>query len=189
LPLVGPQQRLVLALLIAARGRVLTVGQLIFGVWGENEPPTARNALQGYVHHLRAQVGELLKTESDGYAVDTSGALDAERFEELASAALELATVDNAGAAELCRQALAQWRGAAYSGVTDSLNLISEVAHLDGLRLQVLGDRLDADLALGRHASLIGELEGLTEEFPLQERFRAQLMLALYRSGATVPQR
>jgi DNA-binding SARP family transcriptional activator len=82
LPLGGPQQRLVLALLITARGRVLTIGQLMFGVWAENEPTTAKNAIQGYVHHLRTQVGDVLKTESDGHALDTSGALDAERFEE-----------------------------------------------------------------------------------------------------------
>jgi DNA-binding SARP family transcriptional activator/WD40 repeat protein/energy-coupling factor transporter ATP-binding protein EcfA2 len=183
LPLGGPQQRLVLALLIVARGRTVSTDTLIEGVWGENLPPTARKALQGYVHHLRSEIGEPLATRTGGYSLDTGGAVDAVEFEGLRRRAADLRGSDPRASAELLRQALEIWNGPAYADLSDQHALLPEVARLENLRLTAVGDRIEADLALGRHESLIGELEGLTLEHPFQERFRAQHMTALYRAG------
>lgn len=183
LPLGGPQQRLVLALLVAARGRTVSTDSLIQGVWGEEMPPTARKALQGYVHHLRTGIGDRLKTETGGYSLDTGGEVDAAHFEQLRNEASDLLESDPQGSAQLLREALGLWQGPAYADVSDHLALVPEVARLENLRLAAVGDRIDADLALGRHETLIGELKGLTLEHPFQERFWAQHMTALYRSG------
>ena len=182
----GRQQRLTLALLIAAGGHTVTTEQLIDGVWGEDLPATARKALQGYVHHLRAEIGDALKTETGGYSFHSNGAVDAAAFEHLVRKAKDTLDVDPGRAADLLRDALGLWRGPAYGDLADAHGLIPEVARLDNLRVTALGDRLDADLAVGRHNDLIGELEGLTYEYPFQERFRAQHMTALYRSGRQV---
>jgi DNA-binding SARP family transcriptional activator/WD40 repeat protein len=186
LALGGPQQRLVLALLIAAGGRSVSTGQLIDGVWGEDPPASAKKTLQGYVHHLRAQVGDALQTETGGYSLQTDGDIDAAAFERTHREAAGLLDVDPARAGELLREALALWKGPAYADLRESQSLVPEVARLDDLRVVALGDRIDADLAMGRHAAVIGELEGLTYEHPLQERFRAQYMTALYRAGRQV---
>ncbi|MDJ0923979.1 MAG: BTAD domain-containing putative transcriptional regulator [Acidimicrobiia bacterium] len=186
LTLGGRQQRLTLALLVAAAGRTVTTEQLIDGVWGEDLPATARKALQGYVHHLRAEIGDALKTETGGYSFDSNGAVDAAVFEDLVRKAKHAFDVDPEQAARLLRDALGFWNGAAYGDLGDAHALIPEVARLDNLRVTALGDRIDADLAIGRHNDLIGELEGLTYEYPFQERFRAQHMTALYRSGRQV---
>ena len=186
LPLGGPKQRTVLAMLLAARGRVVSVDRLIEGVWGENEPASARNALQVYVHHLRGAVGDMLRTDPDGYALETNGELDAEQFEAQADRVRSALDSDPSAAGDAARTALALWTGRCYAGVRDAPGLTTEIAHLENLRLEVLLGRVDADLELGRHTGLIGELESLIEEFPLQDRFRGQLMLALYRSGRQV---
>ena len=183
LPLGGPQQRLVLALLIAARGRTVSTDTLIQGVWGENLPPTARKALQGYVHHLRSEIGDRLTTVARGYSLETNGDVDAIHFEDLRDEASVLLESDPARSSELLREALGLWDGPAYADLSDQHAVLPEVARLENLRLAAVGDRIDADLALGRHEALIGELEGLTLEHPFQERFWAQHMTALYRSG------
>jgi DNA-binding SARP family transcriptional activator/WD40 repeat protein len=183
LPLGGPQQRLVLALLIAARGRTVSTDALIQGVWGENLPPTARKALQGYIHHLRSEVGDRLTTEARGYSLETNGDVDAIHFEDLQEEASGLLDSDPARSSVLLREALGLWNGPAYADLSDEHAVLPEVARLENLRLAAVGDRIDADLAVGRHETLIGELEGLTLEHPFQERFWAQHMTALYRSG------
>lgn len=183
LPLGGPQQRLVLALLIAAGGRTVSTSSLVNGIWGESLPPTARKALQGYVHHLRGAVGDLLVTEARGYSLETSGDVDAIRFEELREEAAALLGSDPSRSSELLREGLGMWSGSAYADLSDQHALLPEVARLENLRLVAVGDRIDADLALGRQDALIGELEGLTLEHPFHERFWAQHMTALYRAG------
>ncbi|MEX1037776.1 MAG: BTAD domain-containing putative transcriptional regulator, partial [Acidimicrobiia bacterium] len=138
--------------------------------------------IQGYIHHLRASIGAALTTERAGYALATDGNTDVAEFAALHRRA---AQAEPGEAAELLRRALALWRGAAYADVRDAPVLAPETARLDNLRLVAVGDRIDADLALGRHDHVIGELEGLTLEHPFQERFRAQHMTALYRAGRT----
>jgi DNA-binding SARP family transcriptional activator/WD40 repeat protein len=182
LPLGGPQQRLVLALLIAARGRTVSTGSLIEGIWGESLPPTARKALQGYVHHLRGEIGGSIVTQARGYSLDADD-VDAVHFEQLCDRAGDLVDSEPQTAADLLREALTLWQGPAYADLSDQHALLPEVARLENLRVATIGDRIDADLALGRHDALIGELEGLTLEHPFQERFWAQHMTALYRAG------
>jgi len=186
LELGGPRQRLTLALLISADGRAVSTSRLIDGVWGEDPTTTARKALQGYVHHLRAQIGDALKTERGGYSLDTGGNVDALQFSAMHREATEMRNVDPMGASDLLRAALALWRGPAYADLKDEMALIPEVVRLEDLRITALGDRIDADVASGRHVTLIGELEALTYEYPLHERFRAQHMTALYRAGRHV---
>ncbi len=186
LSLGGRQQRLVLALLIAAAGRTVPTGRLIDGVWGDEPRPSAKKALQGHVHHLRSQVGDVVVTERNGYSIRAQDDVDAEGFERLRRDASELLDVDPRRASELLKEALALWNGPAYADMVEEPALAPERTRLDDLRVLALGDLVDADLALGRHAAVIGELEALTREHPLRERFRAQHMTALYRAGRQV---
>lgn len=178
----GPQQRLVLALLLANLGNPLSTNQLIDAVWQDATPATARKTLQVYVSRLRASLGEAsVKTALDGYRM--VGWLDAKEFEERAARGRERAIEAPREAGEILSGALAMWVGSPYSGFEDNHALYPEIVRLEELRISTLGDRLAADLDTGSSSALIGELESLTREYPLQERFRAQLMLALYRSG------
>jgi DNA-binding SARP family transcriptional activator/WD40 repeat protein len=182
LPLGGPQQRLVLAMLVAGDGAAVSTDRLVDALWGDDPPATARKTIQGYIHHLRASIGAPLTTERAGYALVTDGNTDVAEFAALHRRA---AQAEPGEAADLLRRALALWRGAAYADVSDASVLMAETARLDNLRLVAVGDRIEVDLELGRHDELIGELEGLTLEHPFQERFRAQHMTALYRAGRT----
>jgi DNA-binding SARP family transcriptional activator/DNA-binding beta-propeller fold protein YncE len=148
---------------------------LIDELWETDPPETARTALQVHISQLRKALGrERIVTKSPGYrAVVGPGELDLERFEQLAA--------DGADGAAL-REALALWRGAPLADLGDGYARI-ERGRLDEQRLLALERRIDADLALGRHADLVPELDGLVREHPLREHLRGQLMLALYRSG------
>lgn len=182
----GRQQRLVLALLIRAGGRTVSASRLIDDIWGDDPPPTARKTLQGYVHHLRTQVGDSIITDSGGYSLATNGDVDAVEFEQLRNDAADLVHVDPGQASALLSRALELWTGPAYTDLGNELALVPEITRLEDLRALALGDRVEANLELGCHASLIGELAGLTHEYPLHERFRAQQMTALFRSGRHV---
>ncbi len=108
---------------------------------------------------------------------------DAKVFEESVTRATALLRTDPTAASSLLSQALATWRGSAFADLEDEAAIAPEIARLDQLRLTALERRIDADLRLGRHAELVGELETLAVEHPYHERFREQEMLALYRSG------
>lgn len=179
----GPQQRLVLALLLANFGDSVSTVGLIDGVWGEAIPATARKTLQVYVSRLRSILGEeYVESALDGYRV-ADGWLDAKHFEELSTRGRRRANEDPEAGAEMLAEALTLWMGSPYAGFEDSEPLRGEIIRLEELRISTLEDRLAADLDAGASSAVVGELESLTREYPLRERFRSQLMLALYRSG------
>jgi predicted ATPase/DNA-binding SARP family transcriptional activator len=175
----GPRQRALLTLLLLNANEVVSRERLIDGLWGEEPPAAAANSLQVAVHGLRKVLGpERVETRGPGYAVRVSpGELDLERFERLAERARREAPPS---AAVTLREALALWRGEPLADLSAAR---AALRRLEEARITALEQRIDADLALGRHAELAAELEGLIAEHPFRERLRAQLMLALYRSG------
>jgi DNA-binding SARP family transcriptional activator/ABC-type glycerol-3-phosphate transport system substrate-binding protein len=184
IPLGGPKQRSVLAHLIVRANHVVPTDTLIDQVWGDEPPAAARTSLQAYVSNLRKAIGaDRLEGRSPGYVLQLQpDELDASRFEALLREARG-ADGDADRVATILREALALWRGPAFSDLGAQEALSGEIARLEELRLQALEERLAADLAAGRHGDVIGELESLTHEHPLRERLWAGLMLALYRSG------
>jgi DNA-binding SARP family transcriptional activator len=190
-PLRGARQRELLAVLLLHANEIVSSDRLIDDLWEGDPPPTATKMIQNGVSQLRkllAPEGEgeqLLVTRSPGYLLRVdSGELDADRFESLAAEGRrELAAGDYAAAVERLREALALWRGPALVDFVDATFARAEAARFDELRSTATEDRIDADLALGRHADVVPELEALVAQYPLRERLRGQLMLALYRSG------
>jgi YVTN family beta-propeller protein len=185
-PLGGARQRAVLAILLLHRGEVLSVDRLVDELWGERSPDTATKTVQVYVSRLRKELGEgVLLTRGGGYLLDIEpDQVDAARFERLAREggnALERGDVSQAR--DRLGEALELWRGPALADLAYEDFAQAEVARLEELRLATLEERIDADLALGRHSELVPELETLVREHPARERLRAQLILALYRSG------
>jgi DNA-binding SARP family transcriptional activator len=186
LPLGGARQRAVLALLLLRANEVVAPDRLVDQLWGERPPQSAVNVLHTYVSHLRKLLPPgVLETRQPGYLIRvTAGELDLHRFERLLDKVRQaLAAGDAARAAALGREALSLWRGRALADFVYEPFAQAAIARLEELRLLALERRVEADLQLGRHAELVGELEGLVEEHPLRERLRADLMLALYRSG------
>ena len=182
LPLGGPKQRAVLGVLLLHANEVVSSDRLAEELWGARQPDSAIKLVQGYVSGLRRVIGaEVLATQSPGYRLELeNGALDLTAFQRLVD---EAATQTPEAAAPLLREALALWRGPALADVELEGQARHEAERLNELRLNARIARVQADLDLGRHAELVGELEALVAEHPLQERPRAQLMLALYRSG------
>jgi DNA-binding SARP family transcriptional activator len=182
----GPRQRGVLAILLLHAGEVVSSDRLIDSLWGERAPATAAKTVQVYVSNLRKLLGQgVLLTRGGGYLLQIEpGQVDAERFEALVTEGRRaLQRGDAPGAAATLRDALGLWRGQPLADFAYEPFAQSELARLDELRLAAIEDRIDADLMLGDHAALVGELEGLVQAHPLRERVRAQLMLALYRAG------
>jgi len=182
----APKQRALLALLLLNRRRVVSAEQLVDGLWGEDPPASAAQSLQVYVHGLRRALGsERIETAGRGYrAVVDEEELDLDRFErslERGRAALQAGRVDDAE--EELRHALALWRGPALADLPEKTRRAAEAERLEELRLIALELRLDAELASGRHAAVVAELEALTAEHPYRERFLEQRLLALYRCG------
>jgi DNA-binding SARP family transcriptional activator len=178
----GVKQRALLAVLLLHANDVVSTEQLVDEVWGESPPATVAKSIQVYVSRLRKQLGEgRLVTRAPGYLlrVDPSE-LDVACFERLAAEA-EDAQPKVAG--EKLRRALALWRGPPLADLAYEPFARAEIARLEELRAAALEQRIEADLALGRHSQLVGELEGLVREHPLRERLRGQLMLCLYRCG------
>ena len=185
-PLGGTRQRAVLAILLLHRCEVVSMDRLVDELWGERPPDTGTKTVQVYVSRLRKELGQdLVLTRGGGYVLELEPAqLDAERFERLAGDGRDaLERGEAASASELLRQALDVWRGPPLADLAYEPFAQSHIARLEELRLVTLEQRIEADLALGRHAALIPELETLVREHPARERLRAQLILALYRSG------
>ena len=182
----GGKQRAVLTLLLLNANRVVASERMIEQIWGELPPATAATALHGHISSLRKLLGpDVIATRPPGYVLETAiGELDLERFEWLQAEgrdALERGDPDRA--AERLRTALELWRGEALSDIAFEPFAQTEAARLEGMRLDAVQDRIEADLATGHGPELVGELERLVAAEPLRERFWAQLMLALYRSG------
>jgi DNA-binding SARP family transcriptional activator len=182
LPLGGPKQRGVLALLLLDVGRVVSSDRLVDVLWGERPPPTAAGSLQNLVSQLRKLLGpDLVSTTPPGYRLEIApDQLDLERFRGLVEEARPLPPEQRT---TKLREALSLWRGPPLSDLAFEEFAQSEAGRLEELRLAVLEQRLEADLEAGRHAEVVAELEVLVRDHPLREGFRRQLMLALYRSG------
>jgi DNA-binding SARP family transcriptional activator len=181
LPLGGPRQRALLAILLLRANQVVSNDRLTDELWGEDAPPTAAKAIQVYVSRLRKQVGARLVTRAPGYVLllDPSE-LDLTRFEQLVAKARQ---ADLESAAGLLREALALWRGPPLADLEYEAFAQTDIARLEELRLTALEERIDADLAARGHREALGDLEALVAAHPLRERLAGQLMLALYRSG------
>jgi len=180
----GPKQRTALAVLIAHLGRRVATDALIEAIYGADAPDGARRTVQTYVSNLRRDLGDVIKPEPDGYMLEVArDRVDATRFEDAVTAAIDQLAAEPIDAASRIRQALALWRGHPYADVDGGTALTAEITRLTDLRLVALEARIDADLLGGRHEFLVPELEALTVEHPYRERMRAQHMLALYRCG------
>jgi len=193
-PLGGPRQRAVLALLLLEANRVVSMDRLAEDLWAGHPPEGWVTTLQTYVSHLRQALepgrvrgaaGEVLITQDRGYLLRVDREhLDAALFEEgFTSGRTMLDATRYPEAAQTLRKALELWRGPVLANLADYAFTRPEAARLEELRLAALEARIDADLALGRHDALTAELEQLAAEHPLRERVHAQLMLALYRCG------
>jgi DNA-binding SARP family transcriptional activator len=191
LQLGGTKQRSLLALLLVNANEVVAADRLVDELWREDAPERAHNALQVYVSQLRKLIEpnraagaspQVLVTQAPGYVIRVEEhQLDLRRFERLVA---EARSEDSpAEAAAKLREALALWRGEPLADLRLEHWAQAEIPRLEEARTATLEDRIEVDLALGRHADLVGELESLVVEHPLRERLRAQRMLALYRSG------
>jgi DNA-binding SARP family transcriptional activator len=182
----GRRQRAVLAVLLLEAGTIVSTARLIDEVWPEGPPETAENIVQGYVSQLRKALGrEAIETRNPGYVVRVDpDAVDLYAFEQLAADGARLLADGHAeDAASLLRKALELWRGPALGDLVTEGVLAPSASRLDELRLAVLERRMEADLACGRDAELVRELDALVAAEPLRERAWEFLMLALYRSG------
>jgi YVTN family beta-propeller protein len=196
-PLGSHQQRAVLAMLALHAGEVVGAQQLIDGLWEEAPPPTAAKTVQVYISRLRRTLARseagtyssgssgAIVTRDHGYVLDVDPeAIDLAAFQRLLEAGRQAYDVDDfEGASALLREGLALWRGPPLAEFAQEPFARDEVARLEELRLEALEARIDADLALGRHGPLVGELQLLGAQHPFRERLRAQAMLALYRCG------
>lgn len=182
----GVKQRMLLALLLLRANEVVSRDRLIDELWGDQPPDAAPNALAALVARLRrALPAEVLLTGPGGYELRIERqAVDLHRFEVLVEEGREsLAAGDPARAAEQLRLALSIWRGPALADVEYEAFAQPAIMRLEELRLAALESRIEADIALGRHVDLVGEVQSLLLANPLRERLRGQLMLVLYRSG------
>ena len=187
-PMRGPRQRALLAYLLVNANEVVPDERLLEDLWADEPPKSGLAALRVRVSQLRKALedGEpLILTRPPGYVLHApADAVDARRFEQLlADGRKALAAGRAEAAAVTLRDALALWRGPALADVAYEPWAQAEAARLEELRRSAFEERIEADLALGRHAELVGELEALVGAEPLRERLRGQLMLALYRSG------
>ncbi|NIH84486.1 AfsR/SARP family transcriptional regulator [Amycolatopsis granulosa] len=183
----GPKQRSVLAALLLHAGRVVPDEQLFALVWGATPPVTVRGQVQVYVSELRKLIGaQVITRRAPGYVIEVGpGELDLHEFDDaVARARADLDAGRVADAARRLRAALDLWHGPALGGATQSL-LDREGPALTEKRLSALEECFDAELAAGRHRSVIGELRQEAEDNPFRERLQALLMLALHRCGRT----
>ena len=181
----GSRQRMVLAVLLANSNRLVSQDVLVDAVWDGDPPPAARNSLHSYISNLRRELGPgEIARDGRGYRLavdhDTFDALQLQLLSERGHAAL---ASDPKGAAVALDEALRLWQGSPFDDLGDHPALAAEVIRLTELRLSTEEDRFEAHLLLGDHQRVVPELRVLVNANPYRERFQAQLMLALYRSG------
>jgi DNA-binding SARP family transcriptional activator len=189
--LAGAKQRALLALLVIHANETLATERLIDELWGERPPATAAKTVQVHISRLRKVLGpyapgdqhEILVTREHGYELRVDPErIDSRRFERLIVAGRrELAASRAERAVPLLEEALSLWRGPPLAEFTYEQFAQAEIARLDELRVGALEELIEAKLALGGHAEVVGALEQLIGQQPYRERLRAQLMLALYR--------
>jgi DNA-binding SARP family transcriptional activator/class 3 adenylate cyclase len=189
----GPKERLVLALLLARVNSPVSVDALIDAVWGSQPPRTAERTVHAYVARVRRTLeprrprGEpstVLETVGRGYQLRLDATqLDATQFGELARRGSDQLVSGDDAASSTMRQALGLWRGEPFGEFREVEACVAEGRRLEELRLGLVEDRVDADLAAGQSTELVGEIEALLCDEPFRERLWGQLMLALYRSG------
>ena len=184
-----PKQRAVLALLLLNANRVVSVDELSEELWPDGPPSQPRRSVEVYVSGLRKALGNpaenLLVSRPSGYLLRVNaGELDADRFESSLERGRHALVAGRPGAAaRILREGLSLWRGEPLADFGSASFAQEERSRLEALHVDALEHRIEADLALGRHAELVDELERLTREHPERERLAGQLMLALYRSG------
>ena len=182
------KERLVLGVLLLHANEFVSRERLIDDLWGEAPPPTARKAVNVYLSKLRKTLSrngtDPIATAAGGYRLHVEPQeLDVGRMQLLVAEAREsVEKGELEDAAERFQGALSLWRGPTLAGLQLESRGRDEVGQLDELRAGALMDRIDCDLALGRHEQVLGELNVLVREHPLRERLRAQQMLALYRA-------
>ncbi|GAA0900941.1 AfsR/SARP family transcriptional regulator [Streptomyces thermoalcalitolerans] len=194
----APKQRQLLSLLLLHAGQVVAVDECVDELWADSPPLSAHSTLQTYVMQIRKTLRSAvsttgrsadihLETRDRGYLLAVgAGRLDLHQFEKLVEqASLARIAGDHARESELLHRALGLWSGRALADVTCGPLLRTWLSGLRETRLGVLEQRIDADLRIGRHHQLIGELNVLTRQYPTHENLHAQLMIALYRSGRT----
>jgi len=187
------KERLVLAVLVVHANELVSADRLVEVLWGAEPPATAANTLQTYISRLRralepdlaARVQEgVLHTRGQSYSLAVAPeAVDAVRFEQLAREGRDALPGEPHRAADTLRRALALWRGEPLAEFGFELFAQAEIARLSELHYAATEDRIEADIALGRHAMLCGELSQAVAEHPLRERLWAQLIRVLYRCG------
>jgi len=189
----GPKQRALLAIMLLSANEPVSRDVLVDRLWGDRPPVGAQHTLEVYVSRLRktlepAAEGPVVLARPGAYVLRApEERIDIRRFERLAARGRRALAEDapDRAAADL-RAALALWRGAPLSDVSQEWFAQGEITRLEELRLGVIEDRIEADLALGRHGDLVGELQALVDAHPLRERLYQQLMIALYRCGRQV---
>jgi DNA-binding SARP family transcriptional activator len=187
IPLGAPKQRATLSILLLSRNRVVSVDRLADDLYAGAAPVTAVTQVQRQISELRKALGPAsgIETRSPGYLIHlSSDQLDLTRFERCAEEGSQaLARGEAKRAVDLLREGLGLWRGTALADLAYESFAQRAIERLEELQLTVLEQRIEAELVLGRHRELVGELEQLAREHPLRERLSGQLMLALYRSG------
>ena len=187
----GRQQRALLALLVIHANDVVSADRLVEELWGEPTPPRAVKRLQVAITRLRRALapggatGSVLASDTAGYVLRLEpGDLDLAVFERLlADGRRQLEDSEPRTAAATLRDALGLWRGEPFADVAFESFAQAEITRLQELRIAAIEDRLEAELAIGRHHELVPELERLVAAHPLREGLRRQLLLALYRAG------
>jgi predicted ATPase/DNA-binding SARP family transcriptional activator len=185
LHIASAKQRALVALLALDAGRVVSVERLIEGLWGDEAPADAGNALRHHVSRLRKTIGPSLVTQRSGYLLAVQqDEVDALHFARLAGEAhAGLRDRPPGAVAATLRSALALWRGAPLEEFLDHDWARREASRLSELHLAAVEDRFDVDLSMGLHADVVEEIRGMVGAHPFRERLWGQLMLALYRSG------
>ncbi len=177
------QQRALLVEMLLHPNQLVSTDRLIDSLWGDVPPDTAAKALQGHVSALRKLIGrERIRTEHGGYRLQVlPGEMDLDRFETALHAARS--TAEPEARARQLREALATWRGDPLADLRYEAFAQPDIERLETLRIGAIEERIEADLAVGRHAEVLSELEWYIASHPLRERLRELYMLALYRSG------